>query len=239
MTPGDHEMAGLRGIADGLWAIEMPHSMKGIDLGTRSTIAKLPSGGLFLCSAGPFEEARFRAIEALGEVEAIVAPNTFHHLYLNRAKKRFSEARVFLAPGLIEKVPGLPKGEVLGDEAPAAWRGTLDQKLIRGTTLNEVVFLHRPTRTLILTDMAFHIQRGGFFTRLFMNLNGGFGKFGPTRVLRSTFIDEAAVRASVESLLAWDFDRIIVAHGDIVETGGKEMLREAYRIGEFERTHPL
>lgn len=231
MTATEHEDAGLRKLADGLWTIDMPHSMKGIDLGARSTIVKLPSGGLFLCSPGPFEEKQLRAIESLGKVEAIVAPNTFHHLYLSRAKERFSQARVFLAPGLMEKVPGLPQGEVLGDEAPDAWRGTIEQRLMRGTTLNEVVFFHPATRTLILTDMAFNIRRGGFLTRLVMRLNGGFGKFGTTRVLRSTFRDERAVRESVEGLLDWDFERVIVGHGDVVETGGKEMLRGAYRTG--------
>lgn len=230
MTANDSQLAGLRRLGDGLWTIDLPHSMKGIDLGARTTIVKLPSGGLFLCSPGPFEEAQFRAVEALGNVEAIVAPNCFHHLYLARAKERFPDARVFLAPGLMEKVPTLPKGEVLGESAPDAWRGTLDQRLMRGTTLNEVVFFHPSTRTLVLTDMAFNIRKGGFLTRLAMKLNGGFGEFGTTRVLKSTFRDEAAVEASVESLFAWDFDRIIVGHGDILEAGGKEAMRNAYGI---------
>lgn len=231
MTTSDSETRGPKELGNGLWTIDMPHSMSGIALGTRTTIVRLPSGELFLCSPGPFEEEQFLAIESLGEVEAIVAPNTFHHLYLARAKARFPEARVFSAPGLMEKVPTLPKGEVLGDEAPEAWRGTLEQKLMRGTTLNEVVFFHPPTRTLILTDMAFNLRKGGFFTRLAMRLNGGFGKFAVTRVLRSTFRDEDAVRKSVASLLEWDFDRVIVGHGEVVESGGKEAVRNAYRIG--------
>lgn len=216
----------------------MPHSMKGIELGARSTLVRVASGGLILCSPGPFEEAQFRAIESLGEVEAIVAPNTFHHLYLARGAERFPDARVFLAPGLAEKVPGLPKGEVLGDEAPDAWRGTLKQRLMRGTTLNEVVFFHPATRTLILTDMAFNIRKAGFFTKIVMSMNGGFGKLAVTRVLRSTFRDEKTVKASVEGLLEWDFERVIVAHGEVVESGGREAMREVYGIGAA-RAHDL
>ena len=63
-----------------------------------------------------------------------------------------------------------------------------------------------------------------------MRLNGCFGRLGTTRVLRNTFHDRDAVLASVKDVLAWDFDRIIVGHGDIVESGGKEALARAYGI---------
>lgn len=42
------------------------------------------------------------------------------------------------------------------------------------------------------------------------------------------FRNKAAARASLERILSWDFDRIILAHGHVVETGGKETLRSAY-----------
>lgn len=224
------ELGKLRSFGGDLWTLDTPFSMKGIELGARTTLVRLASGGLFLSSPGPLEDAHIREIEALGRVEAIVAPNTFHHLFLSRARAHFPEARVFLAQGLREKVPSLPQGEVLVDDAPELWGGTLEQRVIRGTKLNEVVFFHPGTRTLILTDMAFNIRKGSLLTRLFMKMNGGYGRFGPTRALRTTFYDEAAVRASVESLLDWDFDRVIVAHGEIVETGGKEALREGYGL---------
>lgn len=36
------------------------------------------------------------------------------------------------------------------------------------------------------------------------------------------------MRAGVERILDLDFDRVIVTHGDVVETGGREALREAF-----------
>ena len=42
------------------------------------------------------------------------------------------------------------------------------------------------------------------------------------------FRDKAAVRASVDRILAWDFDRAVVTHGDVVESGAKERLRDAF-----------
>jgi hypothetical protein len=42
--------------------------------------------------------------------------------------------------------------------------------------------------------------------------------------------DRAALARSIAELLTWDFDRIIVTHGRIVETGGRDVLRAAYRF---------
>ena len=33
---------------------------------------------------------------------------------------------------------------------------------------------------------------------------------------------------SIDAILAWDFDRIIVGHGTTIETGGKAALRDAF-----------
>lgn len=37
-----------------------------------------------------------------------------------------------------------------------------------------------------------------------------------------------AFRSSLDRILAWPFERVIVAHGDVVEAGGKEALAEGY-----------
>lgn len=230
-------MEALHRIDEGIWTLDLPHSMMGVQVGTRSTLVRLSSGGLLLLSPGPFEDVHFRAIEAQGEVEALVAPNTFHHLFLSRAAKRFPSAKVFLAPGLREKVPNLPAGEVLSDDP--LWSDTLDQRVVQGTITNEVAFLHRSTRTLILTDLAFNILTGGLWTRIGMMLNGGFGRFGPTRVLRSTIKDQAAFATSVEAIARWDFDRIVVGHGELLELGGKKAFNEAFGIRGEPASTPL
>ena len=37
-----------------------------------------------------------------------------------------------------------------------------------------------------------------------------------------------AVVKSLERILAWEFDRIILSHGDVVERGGKTAFRRAF-----------
>ena len=215
---------------EGIWTIDKPHRTMGIELGTRTTIVRLPTGGIVFLSPGPLSRDDFRAIDELGRVEGLVAPNVFHHLYLRRAHERFPEAAVFLAPGLREKVPDLPPGEALSDEAPKLWAGSLEQLLVKGTSTREVVFFHPPSRTLVLTDLAFNVREGGLFTRIALRLNGGWDRFGPTRVLRSSIHDPAAFDASIRRIAAWDFDHIVVAHGKVVETGGRAAFRRAFNL---------
>lgn len=218
--------------AEGLWSLGLPHRMMGLEIGARTTIVRMPSGGLVVISPGPFTPGHVEAIRELGSVEALVAPNSFHHLFLGRAAKAFPRAQVFLAPGLRKRIAGLPPGPDLGDEAPPIWSGSLEQALVRGTVGNEVIFFHPSSGTLIVTDLAFNIRRGNLWTRIGMSLNGGWGKLGTTRVMRSTIRDKVAFAESILSIASWDFDRVIVAHGDVVETGGRSAFARAFALEE-------
>jgi hypothetical protein len=107
----------------------------------------------------------------------------------------------------------------------------VDQLFFRGRPLeNEVVFLHRASRTLILCDLVFNFgPRAPFATRLLARLIGSYDRFGPSRLDPLLIRDRQAARESLEHMLTWDFDRIIVAHGDdILESGGQQALRSGY-----------
>jgi len=92
-----------------------------------------------------------------------------------------------------------------------------------------VVFFHPASRTLVLTDLAFNMrQPPAGRARLFCWLVGASGRFGPHRMLRLMIRDRAAARTSVQRILAWDFDRVIVTHGEVLETGGKQAFTEAF-----------
>jgi len=211
-----------------LWTLRLPLSMAGIAMGARSTIARLPDGGLVVISPGPFQDEHVDAIRGLGVVRALVAPNKFHHLFLGPAARAFPDAQVLLAPGLRKRIPSLPPGEDLGDDAPALWSGTLDHAIVAGSAAGEVVFHHRPSRTLILTDLAFNLTGGGPWTRLAMTLNGGFGRLTTTRLMRSTIRDPDAFARSLHAMKRWDFDRIVVAHGDVVESNARPAFERAF-----------
>jgi hypothetical protein len=94
--------------------------------------------------------------------------------------------------------------------------------------VNEIVFLHRATRTLLLTDLAFNVQHAASLAgRMFFRLAGVYGRFATSRLMRLMVRDRVAARMAAERILDWDFDRVIVAHGEVLERGGRDALRDA------------
>jgi Domain of unknown function (DUF4336) len=223
-------MPPLQPLAPNLWVIDFPLRVGGLQLGTRTTVVRLASGGVWLHSPGPLQPEHVTAVAALGPVQALVAPNAMHHLSLAQNVYSFPRATVHVSPALPTKLkPSFPY-EVLSEEPPALWKDEISQHLVGGLPkLQEVVFLHHASRTLILTDLAFHIRHSdSWFTRLFMRLNGAYGHFGPSRIFRSLVKDRVALRASLGLIQTWDFDRVIVAHGEVLEREGKQAMHRRY-----------
>ena len=226
----------VRQIGSEIWAIDHPDFKlaPGVRPGTRTTLVRLADGGLWMHSPGPLDEARVRDIEELGPVRFIVAPNIFHHLFLAENLAAWPMAELHLAPGLEAKRPDLKATSHLGSDAVAGWAADLDQCLIEGAPrLSEVVFRHRSSRTLILTDLAFNVGRPeNLGARLFFGLTGVLGRFSTSRLIRLLIRDRLAAQRSFEQILSWDFDQVVVSHGEILQTNGPRLLREALtRVG--------
>lgn len=219
-----------RPLAEGLWSFDRKLRMSSrIALPTRMTVARLSGGGLWVHSPVLLDEPTRAALDALGAVAHLVAPNPFHFLFLEPYSQAYPAAGLHLAPGLRERRPELPPARTLGDHPPAAWAGEIDQAVLDGR-FREVVFLHRASRTLILTDLAFHVlSADGRAQEWFFRLNGAWRRLAPSRIARLTVLrDRAAVRALLRRVLDWDFDRVVVAHGDVLESGGRAAIREAF-----------
>jgi hypothetical protein len=229
--PSPQPKSRLRALAPDLWVAEHPIRFLGVEVGTRMTVVQLADGALFAHSPVAPDEELDEELESLGPVQYLVAPNRFHHLFLADFAAAHPQARCFVAPGLREKRPDLGFASVLDDEPPPAWAGQVDQRVFRGAPLlNEVVFFHRASRTLLLCDLACNVGPGSAGgTRLAFRLAGAYGRFGPTRLERWFAVrDRRAARASLEHILEWDFDRVIVSHGEVLETGGRDALRRGY-----------
>ncbi len=221
---------GLEQLHDDLWVATMPLRFLGIELGARMTVVRLPDGALLLHSPIRADAPLVREVEALGAIAHLVAPNRMHHLFIAEWKQALRAATIHAAPGLDRKRPDLEIDGMLGEEADPAWASVLDQVVMRGAPfLSEVVFFHRPSATLILTDLAFNIGSSApGLTQAFFRLAGTHGRLAPPALEQLLVRDRAAFAAAREEVLAWPFERIIVAHGEVCERGGREQLREGY-----------
>jgi Domain of unknown function (DUF4336) len=221
----------LRPLAADLWVVDRPLRFAGLSLGTRMTVVRLADGALLLHSPVALDAALREALLQLGAPRYAIAPNRFHHLFIGEYRAAFPGIALCAAPGLPKKRKDLQFDQVLGDEAPAAWAGQLDQLVFAGApTIGEVVFHHRASRSLLTCDLAFNIgPEAPWATRQAFRLAGCYGRLGPTRMEKLFIRDRAAARASLERVLDWDFERVVVAHGVVHEGGGAGTLRQSYR----------
>jgi hypothetical protein len=224
-------MSQLTPFAPGLiWTIDAPCRFFGIEIGARMTVVRLSSGELWVHSPLDVQETVRRQITALGPVRYLVAPSRFHYREVAAFHRHYPEAEVFGTPHVIRAHPKVGFTGALTDAPPPAWAADLDQIAVQGHMfLDERVFLHRASRTLIVADLILSAHADSAWSfRLVSKLTGLFDRPGPPPDMRLTFRDRPAARASIRRILAWDFDRIVLSHGHLIPPGGKEVLQRAY-----------
>lgn len=221
----------LRFVADDLWVAEQPQRFFGLEIGTRMTVVRLPSSDLWLHSPIRRTPELERELAALGRVRFAVAPNRFHHLYVADWTALNDAVELFVAPGISDKRPDLREHPVLSSTAPPAWADVIEQVAFEGfPLLNEVAFFHRPSRTLVLSDLAARIgPESPAWTRFMFRLSGTYDRLAPLALERFSIRDRTAARASLRRILDWPFERVVVAHGSITERAGREEFERGWR----------
>jgi hypothetical protein len=218
----------LREIEPGLWDMEQVRGMGGVNQRLRMTVVRLAGGGLWLYSPIEIDDSHAAQLAAVGPVEQIVAPNRYHHLFAAAAKKRYPAARLWAVPGLPERRPAIPFDGTLGGEPP--WSSELETIVLTSVRrFNEAVFFHRASGTVVCADLLFNIRReDGFATRLLYRALGVYGKPAQSWFFRLS-IDRTTARAQLDAILAWDFRRICMAHGDVLDENAKAVLADVSR----------
>lgn len=193
------------------------------------TVIRLGDGQLILHSPVPLTRELRGELDVLGPVGFIVAPRA-HGRFAAEAAESYPDAQLLAAPSAPPRRKSLPFHGSLADQPPAAWQGEVASLLLRGFRLQEVVLLHRASRTLLLTDLCFNIHQASTPTaRLFLRANGMWRHFAPSRLIRLLAVsDRAALGQSLEQVLRWDFERVLPGHGEVVEHGGRAALAAAW-----------
>ena len=222
-------MSALHPIAAGLWSVHNDLFLPGgVHFPGRMVVVELASGGLLLHSPVPIDAACQAELAALGPVEHIVAPNKLHHLYVEACQQAFPEATTWAAPGLAQKRPDLRFDATLpasGQSAPP-WAADFEPCFIPGIPwMNETAFLHPPSRTLVVTDLFFNlVEVANRRSRWLFTLYGVFGRPTQSPVVWWMTRDVALAGAAAQSLLAWRPERLVPAHGAVVEVDATSVL---------------
>lgn len=227
----------LTQVDEDIWIADGPSvPLLGLPIPVRMTAVRLPDGGMWLHSPISASPELVAEVRALGPIRHLVAPNLAHFSWLKDWKREEPGAQAWAAPGVEGRARRQGKGVdwagKLGDEAPPAWAGAIDQHVVKGSVaLKEVAFLHRASGTLILTDLIENIEaeRLPLWLRAPARMGGVTapdGKAPPH--LRATFLDRAALRESLGVLTAWAPERIVIAHGSWIERDGTAELKRRF-----------
>lgn len=227
----------LEQVHESLWIAEGENvNFYGLAYPTRSVIARLTNGDLWVWSPVKLTADLHKEVDWLGPIRHLVSPNKLHHLYLQEWKTAYPEASLWGPQSTIKKCPGLSFREALQDTPPREWLPDIDQAWFRGSfAMDEIVFLHRPSATAIVADL---IQT---FSDRFLKKHWGFWRFlarldGLTEdkacapfEWRLSFLNRALARRARDKVLGWNCRRVVVAHGELPRENGNAVLAKSFR----------
>jgi hypothetical protein len=223
----------MREFGRDIWIVDGPEiAVAGFRYPTRMAVVRLADRGLFVWSPIRLSDDLRAAVDALGRVAHIVAPNSLHHLFLAEWQRAYPGARLYAAPGLRKKRRDLTFDAELGDAPPADWLGEIDQVAMRGNLITtEIVFFHRASGTSLFTDLLQQIAAdrlsGWRAVVAKLDLMTGPEPSVP-RKFRLAFVGRRKARVALERILGWPIEKVLMAHGTPVERDAPAFLHRAF-----------
>lgn len=189
-------------------------------------------------------------IEALGgTIKYIAALDIEHHIHLTPWKEAFPDAEIIAPEGLWEKRQSTQvykdaKFEhVITKENPhpkisEEFDAEFEMEYVYGHPSKELVFFHKPSRTLIEADLLFNLPAREQYSKtpdgpsgILTKIANTFMSAQPPATLHKRFAwyflasDKQAFIKSIKRIDQWDFNRLIPCHGDVVESGAKAVFK--------------
>ncbi len=203
---------------------------------TRMTVVRIKNGDLFLHSPIAFDPRLAEQLQTMGTIRHLVSPNQFHYAHIGEWSRAFPDAVTWASPRVRERARArgidVQFKKDLGTEAPNDWRDEIDQTAIPGGFFGEIVFFHKHSKTLILTDsiMNLELDKIGQPWRFAARLTGMYYPHGQVffGMRLPLLLQKRKSRAAVEKLLSWQPERIILSHGRYFESNGSAVVRRVF-----------
>lgn len=221
-------------LAEDLYAVEASFAMlPGIVVPLRMTIIRLPeSRDLVVYS--PLDPGLVD-ISELGEVKAVVAPNSIHWLFAHKFVEAHVGAQLYSSPALPQRFPDKEWGTVIEASCDADIISPhTPVKLISGLkTLQELVVLHKQSGSLIAADLAFNLPASerakmSRAARWYIIASRGTRPldWSVTIKLLARSGCKAAEAELDEVVEQWEWERFVPCHGAVVGHDAKQVFRD-------------
>ena len=229
-------MSDLQPFAKNLLIVDGPSVRDmGVLFTTRMAVVNLSDGSLWVNSPVSVPFDTIKRITELGPVKYLLAATPRHVWRLAAWHALFPEAQLWAprpTPFTLKK-GHLPFTGILGDQPPQAWKDDFDQLAFKGNPLiEEVIFFHRESRTVILDDLiqSHPIAKGKPFRNALLKLAGVASPPGGVPLdIRLSFTNRDLARRSLEKLLSWDFCKLVMAHGPCIDRDARPFVERAFQ----------
>ena len=224
----------MRNFADNLWVFEGEAvSFLSLPFTTRMTIIKLSDGNLWVHSPIRLTNMIKQHIQSIGTVKYLIAPNHLHHLFLGEWQAVYPDALCYGTDEVIKKRKDLTFNESLNVVQKWPWENDICQLLFTGSALmEECVFFHKESQVLIVTDLIENFN-GQSFKPWQRFIAKGVGIVAPNGKMpldwRLSFIfHKPKARQHLTLILSWKPQKIIMAHGIMIETQAVSFLKRSF-----------
>ncbi len=227
-----------------------PHPQPSANLPLKKRLkVRLQSGAIAVFSPTALTPEVRATVKELGDrVTYLAALDYEHHIFLSEWAQAYPAAKVLGVEGLPEKreqdpsTAGTKFSFVFTPKNKTSLKidpdfdAEFDYEYVESHANKELVFNHKPDRTLIFADLFFNLPAheqysktgvaaaSGLYTKLFASFQNTAGK----ATWQKRFLwyvasskDREAFGRSSRLIGSWDFDRVIPCHGDVIESGGK------------------
>ena len=196
-----------------LWLSDGPvlTAALGFQYPTRMAVVRLATGDLWVWSPVALQPVHAQ-VEALGPVRHIVQPSALHDTWIREWRAAYPEARVWG-----------PNFDIVPRSAE------VDHVTVPNRIANETVFFHHESRTVLICDLLQQLPRDWYsgWRGLVARLDGMVGA-APQMPLKFRMALRPGARKAIQKILAWDAQRLVVAHGPPVDQNAAAVLQKAF-----------
>jgi|TARA_B100002003_G_scaffold238080_1_gene255917 hypothetical protein len=208
-------------LADDIWVHEDEIMVGGSKLGLRMTVVRLAEDKLWVHSPTTISDTLIEEVNNLGEVACIVGPNNAHNLFLMEWRSAYPQAQLYVSKGIPKKLKLTDGFTPLQADFNNIWEEDLAWAYLPGfSVFDESVFLHKKSKSLIVTDYIQNYEgiEPTFIQKFILGPIGFKGIcIAPPLKLGFLHKDKAGYGEALTRVEQWQFERIIVTHGDIID----------------------
>src|SRR5215216_7730361 len=203
---------------------------------TRMTVVKLKNGDLFLHSPIAFDPSLAEQLQAMGTIRHLVSPNQFHYAHIGEWARAFPDAISWASPRVRQRARArhvnINFTRDLDAHAPEEWRGEIDQLLFPGGYFKEIIFFHKSSRTLILTDTIINLELDMISEpwRTAAKLTGMYHPYGQIffGMRLPLLIQRRQAKGAIGKIPSWRPKRILLSHGRCFDGDADEVIRRIF-----------